>query len=100
MPTRDLPDSARLRATVDLLAAMAHPARIAVLVALGRRGPMSSGDLATLAGVEQSAMSHQLRVLKDARLVRTERDGKRVIYALSDHHVAHIVEDALLHANE
>lgn len=101
MPTtRALPDDVALRETVDLFAAMAHPARLAVLVALGRQGPMSSGDLAALVGVEQSAMSHQLRVLRNARLVSTQRAGKRIIYALSDHHVAHIVEDAVHHATE
>jgi len=45
-------------------------------------------------------MSHHLRVLRDARLVRTERRGKHVIYRLHDHHVAHIVEDAISHVIE
>ncbi|MCB9764588.1 MAG: helix-turn-helix transcriptional regulator [Alphaproteobacteria bacterium] len=93
-------DDEAVEATVRLLSAVAHPARLVVLLTLGRQGPMSAGALARLAGVEQSAMSHQLRVLRDARLITAERDGKRVIYQLADHHVAHIVEDALSHASE
>jgi DNA-binding transcriptional ArsR family regulator len=86
--------------TVELLAAIAHPVRLAVLLALGRRGPMTAGELQELAGYEQSAMSHQLRVLRDARLVETERHGKQIVYRLHDEHVAHIVEDALRHVRE
>ncbi len=89
-----------LDSAVDLLSAMAHPARLRVLVALRRRGPQSAGALAELCGLEQSAASHQLRVLREARLVKSERDGKRIIYRLVDQHVAQIVEDAVAHAAE
>ena len=50
--------------------------------------------------MEQSAMSHQLRALREARLVRSTRRGKRVLYELHDHHVARIIEDALFHTRE
>lgn len=89
-----------LESAVDLLSAMAHPARLRVLLALCRRGPQSAGALAELCGLEQSAASHQLRVLRDARLVASEREGKRIIYRLADAHVAQIVEDAVAHAAE
>jgi DNA-binding transcriptional ArsR family regulator len=45
-------------------------------------------------------MSHQLRTLRDAGLVRSERRGKHVFDELCDHHVAHIVKDAIAHASE
>ncbi|MEC9378551.1 MAG: metalloregulator ArsR/SmtB family transcription factor, partial [Candidatus Latescibacterota bacterium] len=61
---------------------------------------LSAGELQDLTRTEQSALSHQLRVLRDAGLVRTTRDGRKVIYHLQDEHVAHIVEDALIHATE
>ncbi len=96
----DLPDEEELRHTVALLSAIAHPARLLVLLALGREGPQAVGDLAARARLEQSAMSHQLRVLRDARLVRAERRGKNVFYALDDHHVSRIIEDALSHIAE
>jgi len=100
MNERTMPDEPEIQATVELLAAVAHPARLTVLLALSRRGPLSAGDLQHLAGLEQSAMSHQLRVLRDARLIRAERQGRQMIYALDDHHVAHIIEDALTHTRE
>lgn len=89
-----------LDSAVDLLSAMAHPARLCVLLALSRRGPQSAGALAEVCGLEQSAASHQLRVLREARLVSAVRDGKRIIYRLADEHVAQIVEDAVAHAAE
>lgn len=100
MSERALPEEAEVQATVHLLTAVAHPARLTVLLALSRRGPLSAGDLQHLAGLEQSAMSHQLRVLREARLIRAERQGRQMIYALDDHHVAHIIEDALTHIRE
>lgn len=99
-PSAELPTAAEIEATVALLSAVAHPARLLVLLALQRRGPLSVGELVELSGLEQSAMSHQLRVLRAARLVSAERQGKQVIYALHDAHVAHIVEDALSHTGE
>lgn len=96
-------ESARERAldaTVHLLSAMAHPARLRVLLALGRDGALSAGDLVVESRLEQSAASHQLKVLREARLVSCERSGKRMIYRLADQHVAQIVQDALAHASE
>lgn len=85
---------------VDLLSAMAHPARLAVLSWLHRRGPTAVGDLVEALGIEQTAMSHHLRHLRTVRLVDTERQGKRIVYRLQDEHVGCIVEDALRHAEE
>jgi DNA-binding transcriptional ArsR family regulator len=94
------PDGRAIDDTVALLAAIAHPVRLLVLVALRRGGPQSVGELRALADVEQSAMSHQLRILREARLVEADRNGKQVVYRLHDAHVAHIVEDALRHVGE
>ena len=95
-----LPSDTDLRATVALLSAAAHPTRLLVLLALSRHRELCAGDLQTLAGIEQSAMSHQLRTLRDARLVKADRRGKHVVYGLHDHHIAHIIEAALAHAVE
>jgi len=94
------PSDAALLATARLLAVAAHPVRLRVLLALDRCGPQSAGELQAQAGIEQSAMSHQLRRLRAERLVDTERHGRHVIYRLHDHHVAHIVRDALSHVEE
>jgi len=69
-------------------------------LALSRHGELCAGDLQALAGIEQSAMSHQLRVLREARMVKGERHGKHVVYELHDHHISHIINDALAHAVE
>jgi ArsR family transcriptional regulator, nickel/cobalt-responsive transcriptional repressor len=95
-----VPGPEGVAAAVALLSAMAHPTRLTVLLALGRSGPQSAGDLQRASGVEQSALSHQLRILREARLVVGERQGRQVIYRLHDHHVAHMVEDALSHVAE
>ena len=89
-----------LERAVDLLACMAHPVRLAVLVRLHRNGPANVGTLREELQVEQSALSHHLRHLRTARLVVGERQGKRVTYRLQDEHVGCIVEDTLQHAAE
>ena len=57
-------------------------------------------DLAMLLGMTQSAISHQLRALKNARLVRARREGKTVFYALADDHVKTILDQGLEHVGE
>ncbi len=93
-----LPNPHAVDAAVALFAALAHPVRLTVLLALSRQEGLTVGQLTELAQAEQSAMSHQLRALRDARLVTSERDGRRIRYRLHDEHVAHIIEDALTHA--
>lgn len=95
-----LPEPELIDAAVQLFAAAAHRARLVVLVSLSRHGPMSAGQLQALAGLEQTAMSHQLRVLRDANLLSAHREGRRMIYALQDEHVARIVEDTIAHVAE
>jgi DNA-binding transcriptional ArsR family regulator len=85
---------------VAFFAALAHEGRLRALLALSRGCPLSVGALAEACSMEQSAMSHQLRLLKEARLVTAERDGKSVLYSLADHHVAHVVGDAIAHVSE
>ncbi len=97
-PEQALPDPPAIDAAVALFSALAHPSRLTVLVALNRFGALSVGELMELQGVEQSAMSHQLRALRDAHLVVTQRDGRRIRYRLADDHVVHIVQAGLTHA--
>jgi ArsR family transcriptional regulator, lead/cadmium/zinc/bismuth-responsive transcriptional repressor len=70
-----------------------------VLLALAER-PLCVGDLAELCRASQSAMSHQLRTLRDAGLVKAHRRGKQIFYALDDRHVAHLIAGALAHVGE
>lgn len=73
--------------------------RIKILYALFE-GEMCVCDMAELLGVSQSAVSHQLRVLKQARLVKFRREGKVVFYSLDDDHVKHIFNEGLDHVLE
>lgn len=73
--------------------------RIRILWALDQ-SEMCVCDIAALLGMSQSAISHQLRVLKQARLVKNRRDGKVVYYSLDDDHVKEIFEQGLAHIKE
>ena len=66
----------------DTMFALSAPSRVQILGCL-LDGPLAVGEITALLGMEQSAVSHQLRVLREAELVRVERDGKRRLYALS-----------------
>lgn len=57
-------------------------------------------DLASLLGMTKSAISHQLKTLRDAKLVKFRKEGKMVIYSLADDHVKDIFEKAIEHVNE
>jgi DNA-binding transcriptional ArsR family regulator len=57
-------------------------------------------DLAALVGISESAVSHQLRLLRSHRLVRARRDGRMVFYALDDRHIQSLLEQALSHVDE
>jgi DNA-binding transcriptional ArsR family regulator len=71
-----------------------------LLLALKAAGELCVCDLALLAGVSVSAVSHQLRLLRETRLVDFRREGKQVYYRLLDAHVAALLEEALAHAEE
>jgi ArsR family transcriptional regulator len=89
-----------LERAAALLQVVGHPVRVHVLHALALSGPLTAGELQERVGVEASALSHHLRLLRDARLVRAEPRGRHRLYQLQDPHVAHIVGDALSHVAE
>jgi ArsR family transcriptional regulator, nickel/cobalt-responsive transcriptional repressor len=76
--------------------ALAAPSRVRILGRL-RESPCSVGELAEAVGMEQSAVSHQLRLLRHLGLVVGERQGRRVVYALHDSHVGVLLEEAIYH---
>ncbi|MFF1273050.1 ArsR/SmtB family transcription factor [Streptomyces marokkonensis] len=78
------------------LQALATPSRPRILTRL-QEGPCAATELADAVGMEQSACSHQLRLLRNLGLVTGERRGRSVIYALHDNHVAELLEQALHH---
>ncbi len=75
------------------------PTRLKILTALSST-EMCGCDLAALLDITQSAISHQLRKLKQGRLVKSRRDGKVVYYSLDDDHIEKILKDGLDHIKE
>jgi len=84
----------------EMLKVLGDPTRLKIVRALMLESPLCVCDLAALAGVSQSAVSHQLRLLRSSRLVRAARDGKLVYYRIDDEHVADIVDPLLKHSGE
>jgi DNA-binding transcriptional ArsR family regulator len=93
------PHADTLVAAGELLRALAAPVRIAVVLQL-RSSPRCVHELVDALGVTQPLISQHLRVLKTAGVVRGERRGREVVYRLVDDHLAHIVVDAVEHAEE
>ncbi|WP_211212952.1 ArsR/SmtB family transcription factor [Actinopolyspora mortivallis] len=92
-------DPATLSEAGNLLRALAAPVRIAIVLQL-RRAERCVHDLVDALGVTQPLISQHLRVLKDAGVVHGRRNGREVVYRLVDDHLAHIVVDAVAHAEE
>lgn len=86
-------------AAAELLKALANPLRVGVVRELAA-GPRCVHELVDALGVAQPLVSQHLRVLRQARLVVGRRRGREMAYELADDHVAHIVLDAIHHAEE
>ncbi len=83
----------------ELLKVLSAPARLAIVSELAVR-PRFVHELVDLLGMSQPLVSQHLRVLRGARLVGVERQGREAVYSLADQHVAHIVADAVHHSKE
>jgi len=92
-----LPEPDILELMVQAFDALADASRAKILYALIRR-PLCVRDLAITIGSSESAVSHQLRILRDRRLVKAERKGHVLEYRLDDHHVAALFKEAEYHA--
>lgn len=83
----------------DLFKVFSDTTRIKILFALMDKD-LCVADIAETIGASQSTVSHQLRILKQARLVKFQREGKNVIYALSDDHVHTMLDQGMTHICE
>ena len=90
-------EAERLSATFELLA---DPTRSRILHALSLAHELCVCDLALLIGISESAMSHQLRLLRTQGVVSRRKAGRIVFYGLADKHVRHVFADALRHTRE
>jgi DNA-binding transcriptional ArsR family regulator len=93
------PPRAILVAAGELLRALAAPVRIAIVLQL-RESQRCVHELVDALSVPQPLVSQHLKILKAAGVVTGERSGREVLYRLADHHLAHIVLDAVVHAGE
>jgi DNA-binding transcriptional ArsR family regulator len=82
----------------DTMFALSTPSRVLILGSL-LDGPRSVSDLTEALGMEQSAVSHQLRVLREHDLVRAEKVGRIRLYALYDEHVSTLLQAGVNHVN-
>lgn len=94
-----IPNDDSLGQVAELFKVLGDRTRTRILHALFE-AEMCVCDLAYLLGMTQSSISHQLRVLKQAKLVKNRKEGKVVYYSLADDHVIRIFEQAFEHVNE
>ena len=93
------PDDEYLYELVDLFKVFGDTTRIKILYALFE-SELCVGDIALVLGMSQSAVSHQLRVLKDSKLIKFRREGKVIFYSLDDDHVRTIMSMGMEHVEE
>jgi ArsR family transcriptional regulator len=94
-----MPDEQRQQELAQLFKVLGDHTRVRMLNAL-YRSELCVCDLTSILGMNQSAVSHQLRVLRDAKIVRSRKQGKNVLYALDDSHIAELIRIGFEHVQE
>ncbi|MBN1668745.1 MAG: helix-turn-helix transcriptional regulator [Anaerolineales bacterium] len=92
----NIPDERTVLLLADLFAALGDPSRIKILAVL-LDYEINVGDLAAAVGMSHSAVSHQLRTLRQLRIVRARKEGREVYYCLDDEHIADLYQRGLAH---
>lgn len=92
-------DEPSVAALADTFKVLGDPTRVRILDALAR-DEVPVCDLAEMLGLTQSAVSHQLRLLRNSRLVKQRRDGQHIYYTLDDQHIVRLFEQGLEHVQE
>lgn len=95
-----LPAETQQEALAEFFRVMGSSTRVGILCCLMAQEEMCVGDIAAALGMTQSAVSNQLKLLRQSRLIRSRRDGKMIYYALSDHHPGDIIRFGLEHISE
>ncbi|MCI1965706.1 MAG: metalloregulator ArsR/SmtB family transcription factor [Oscillospiraceae bacterium] len=96
---KDMPDEEILYDLADLFKIFADSTRIKILYVL-LESEFCVCDIAQVLGMNQSAISHQLRVLKQSKLVKYRREGRAILYSLADGHVRAILDQGMEHVGE
>ena len=95
----ELPDDELIADLSDMFKIFGDQTRVKILMAL-ESGELCVCDIAAVMDMSQSAISHQLRVLKQSNIVKTRREGKVAYYSISDDHVKEIFDIAMVHVQE
>ena len=88
-----------VQALADTFRVLGDPTRVRILDALST-GERCVNDIASAVGISESAVSHQLRLLRGMRLVRPRRAGRQVYYAVDDQHILELLHQAMTHVQE
>jgi len=96
---KNIPDSVTLQSLTDIFKALSEPSRLKIVTALATC-ELCVCDLAAVSGSSESAVSHQLRILRNLKIVRYRREGKIVFYRLDDDHVKLLISQSIQHVQE
>ena len=88
-----------VQSVADTFRVLGDPTRVRIIEALGN-GERCVQELAAVVGISESAVSHQLRLLRTMRLVRVRREGRQAFYAVDDHHILELLHQARTHVQE
>jgi ArsR family transcriptional regulator len=92
-------DNATVQALADFFSILGDPTRVRIVDVLSE-GELCVCDIAAEIGISESAVSHQLRLMRGLRIVRGRRDGRSVYYSLDDQHVLDLFQQGLRHVSE
>jgi DNA-binding transcriptional ArsR family regulator len=90
-------DARTAKTVAATMQALSTPSRLLILGRL-RRGPATVNELSEDVAMEQSAVSHQLRILRNLGLIEGDRRGRSIVYSLYDNHVAELLDQAVFHS--
>jgi DNA-binding transcriptional ArsR family regulator len=93
-----IPSELHMATIIETFRVLAHPTRVRILFALLEQS-LCVRDIAIVVGVSESAVSHQLRHLRDQHIVKTRREGNVIYYTLDDQHLAAVLREADFHAD-
>ena len=96
---KNIPDSVTLQSLTDIFKALSEPSRLKIVTALATC-ELCVCDLAAVSKSSESAVSHQLRILRNLKIVRYRREGKIVFYRLDDDHVKSLINQSIQHVQE
>ena len=97
---QNIPNKETMEQIAELFKGFADPTRVNILYLLAARQELCVTDIAEAVEISQSAISHQLRLLKQMHLIKFRREGKNILYSLADDHVRTILEMGLEHVME